>query len=91
MAVGLLLGAVVFYFFPPQSPWAQQLEASCWRLGAILLVLWVAYPDVRRMPAWFWLMLPLVIAVLVFRPKWFVILLPVLIAIALLKPKRPAK
>jgi hypothetical protein len=87
LALLLLLGAGVFWIWPPQGAWSGQLEAACWRGGALASVIWLAYTDVRRMPAWFWLSLPLLTVVLVRWPRRFLYVIPVIIALAILKPQ----
>jgi len=87
-ALLMLAGAVYFWLCPPQSSGAQQLEAACWRLGALLTVVWLAYHEINRMPAWGWAVIPVVMIILVKWPRWLMIsgraLLPVLPAIIVL-------
>ncbi len=88
IAIMLLVGAVIFWIWPPTAQgWQIQLEAACWRLGALMAVLWVAYPQVYHMPAWLLAMLPLLVVVLAIRPRWFLLALPIIIALAILKPQ----
>jgi len=82
-----LLGAVTFWIWPPESAWSGELEAACWRGGALASILWLAYTDLRRMPAWFWLSLPVLVAILVVRPRRFLYVIPFIIALAILKPR----
>jgi len=94
LALLLLFGAVVFWIWPPERASGQQLEAACWRLGTLLAVWWVAYPEVKHMPAWLFGAIPVIIIVLALRPRWLVIAIPILIALAVLKPRifpRPPK
>ena len=53
-----------------------------------MAVLWLAYPQVKRLPAWLLGAIPLLVVILAVRPKWFLILLPIVIALAYLNPKR---
>jgi len=87
IALLLLLGAVAFWIWPPESAWSGELEAACWRGGALAAVLWLAYADIRRMPAWFWLSLPVLIVILAVRPRRFLYVVPIIIALAILKPR----
>jgi hypothetical protein len=82
-----LLGAVTFWVWPPESAWSGQLEAACWRGGALASMLWLAYADIRRMPAWFWLSLPVLAAILVVRPRRFLYVIPIIVVLAILKPR----
>jgi hypothetical protein len=86
-AILLLLGAVSFWIWP-QGNWSAPWEAGCWRMAILLSVLWLAYPDARRVSTWFWLLLPVLLLILVWRPRWFLFLIPLLLLLALLRPKK---
>jgi len=87
IAVLLFLGAVYYWIRPPQGSFQTQMEAACWRAGTLAAVLWLAYGEVRRMPAWFWIALPVLCVVLVRWPKQAVFAIPIIIALALLRPR----
>ena len=91
IAVLLFLGAVAFWIWPPGEAVYQQLEAACWRLGALMGAWWLAYPQVKHTPAWLWGAIPLVILVLAVRPRWLIVAVPILIALAILKPKNTSR
>jgi hypothetical protein len=84
LAIVLLLGAAAFWVWPP-SPGYEQWEAACWRLGAITVMLWLAYPELMRIPVWLLALVPVLAIVLARWPKWFLVLIPVLIVVAILK------
>jgi len=88
VAALLLSGAVALFFFPPQSAGMQQLKAACWRLGPVLFVWWLAYPQAKHLPAWLLGVIPLLVIILAVRPKWIVIAIPILIVFFLLKKRR---
>ena len=52
-----------------------------------MAVLWVAYPEVERMPGWILGAIPALVVVLALRPKWFLIAVPILIGLAILRPR----
>lgn len=87
IALLLLVGAVYFWVWPPQGSFQTQMEAACWRAGALALVIWLAYGDVHRMPAWFWLSLPVLVIVLAKWPKRVVYVIPIVLALAILRPR----
>ncbi len=87
IALLLLIGAVVFWIWPPEGSAGLQLEAACWRVGALMSVLWVAYPQVHHMPVWLWAAIPVLIIILARWPRYFLVAIPVLIALAILKPR----
>ena len=87
MAFALLFGGLVFWIWPFAEPGMQlQIESACWRMGACLAALWLAYPDLRNMPPWIWIALPMLILVLVKWPRLFLILIPLLILYAIFRP-----
>jgi hypothetical protein len=91
MALLLLAGAVVFWFCPPERPWAQELQSACTKIGPLLVVFWLAYEQLRRLPVWIWWAMPVLVWVLAFRARWLLVLVPLLIVLAILMPRRPAR
>ena len=88
----LLVGGVVLWIWPPEEEGYRQLaEPAFWRVGALMAVLWLAYPDVHRMPAWIWTAVPVLIVVLAVRPRWFLFAVPILIVLAILRPRIPPR
>ena len=87
IAIGLLLGAVWFLVWPPDSAATQQFETACRRVGTLMAVLWLAYPQVRHMPGWLWTTLPALVLILAIRPRWLLLAVPLVIALAVLKPR----
>ena len=87
IAIVLFVGAVYFRVYPPEGAFWTQLEAACWRVGALMAVIWLAYPEVVRLPGWLLGMLPILGIVLALRPRYLLIAVPVVIAIAILKPR----
>ena len=87
----LLIGAVVFWIWPPEGAWSQQAKAACWRLGPVMVVLWLAYTDVKRLPPWILGTFPVLLVVLVVRPRLLVIAIPLVVALAILKPRIPSR
>ena len=45
IAIALFVGAVSFHFYPPRDAFWTQMEAACWRVGALMGVIWLAYPE----------------------------------------------
>ncbi len=87
-AVVLLLVGVALTLWPPGETGYQQFLAAAWRVGALMAVLWLAYPEVIRMPVWILGTIPALVVVLAVKPKWFVIALPVMILLVVLSPRR---
>ena len=78
-----------FYYFPRPGGTQQFIHASCIRLGMILLAIWLAYPEIRRIPRWMYRVLLLAAGVVIVQPKAIVIILPALLIIWLLRPRSP--
>ena len=76
---------------PEEQGSMVQFEAACWRIGGCLAVLWLAYPDLRNIPPWFWLALPVLILVLAKWPRMFLLAIPLLILYALIRPRLSVK
>ncbi len=91
IAVVLLCGAAVLWLWPPVEGGYPALEAAFWRVGAVMALLWLAYPDLHRLPAWLWGVLPLLFILLALRPRWFIYLIPVLLAIGILRSWKRAE
>ncbi len=89
VSLALLAGAVWYIFWPPagNSDWQVQLEAACWRLGALLAVLWLAWPQVCRIPPWLVGSVVAPLVILAVKPKLIVLAVPIIIALAILKPR----
>ena len=88
IAIVLLIGGVVLVCWPVEGQGLfAGLNAACWRVGALMAVLWLAYPQIHRMPAWLWAAIPALAVVLAVRPRWFLIALPIVVALAVLRPR----
>jgi hypothetical protein len=87
IALVLLLTAAWFFIRPPNGPLEQEWQAACGRIGTVMLVIWLAYDQLRRLPVWLWWTLPVVFVTLAIRPRWLLILVPVVIVLAILRPR----
>jgi hypothetical protein len=87
LSAAFLLGAAIFFFWPPVGNAGREWEAACFRIGPIFAVLWLAYDDIKRIPWWLWVASPVVLFVL-FKWKYLVLLLiPIIAVVAILKPR----
>lgn len=88
LALLLLFGSGLLFLFQPAWGDTQAIAASALRIGAVLGAIWLAYPELSRLPKW---LVPLLIGVIVaiaFRPKLAFFIVPLVLAILLLRPKR---
>jgi hypothetical protein len=61
------------------------------RLGAIMAVWWLAYPDLRRLPAWLLASMPVLVIVLARWPRYIFLVVPLIVILAVLKPRWGSK
>ncbi len=87
IAALLLIGATYFWWVPPRTAGMQNLMAACWRLGPVLFVWWLAYPQAKSLPAWLAAAIPVLVIILAVRPRWIIIAIPILIAYFVLKKR----
>jgi len=90
IALVLLAAAAALWIWPVDADWREPLKAACTRLGPCMAVLWIAYPDVKRLPVWVVPTIPLLLALLAWRPRLLLVALPIVIALAVLRPKAPS-
>ncbi len=84
----LLASAGGLWLWPAAGEGTLALRAAFFRVGALMAVLWVAYPDVRRIPAWILAVVPLLMAIVALRPRLFPYVIPVILLIAFLRPRK---
>ncbi len=90
--VALVVGLAAYCVADDQDGTMQAVAGSGTRIGAVLLSIWLAFPQISRVPAWMYksgLVSALVIAI---RPKAAFVILPALAFIWLLRPRpNPSK
>jgi hypothetical protein len=77
IAIAALLAAAVFCFYPPLEQY-KALAGPGVRIGSVLAVLWLAWPDLHRLPQWTWYALPLALLALIWARPMLIYLAPVL-------------
>ncbi len=90
IALVLLVCAVALAFVPERGPLTQELWGACARIGVLMIFVWLAYHQLRRIPVWLWYTLPPLLILAAIRPRmiWYLWpLVPALIILAMLKPK----
>ena len=88
IALVLLVVAGALRLWPIEGGGLLGLEAACWRVGVLMVVLWIAYTDVQRIPAWMLGVVPVLMVLVALRPRLFVYVLPVVLCIAILRPRK---
>lgn len=87
LALAMLLTAVVLLLQGHQEGLAYQVEVNSLRVGAFLVVLWLAYADLHRVPPWLWATFVPMLVVIVLKPRWLIIILPIGFLLAILHPR----
>ena len=89
IALVLLLLAAWFYVSPPSGPASQELQAAFARIGVVMVVVWLAYDQLKRVPGWLVWTIPLFAVAFVIPPlrRYLLILVPVVIVLAILRPR----
>ncbi len=85
--VAFVVGVAAHCVADDQDGTMQAVSGSGTRIGAVLLSIWLAFPQISRVPAWMYksgLISALVIAI---RPKAAFVILPALALIWLLRPR----
>ncbi|MGA2031042.1 MAG: hypothetical protein ABSG68_02195 [Thermoguttaceae bacterium] len=91
IAILLLAIGLSSWLWLPGEGWQQSFQAVCCRVGAVMAALWLAYPDLERMPGWIWAIVPALVLIVAKWPKLLLLVIPALIVAALMKPKLGGK
>ena len=75
IAGGMLIGAVVLHFAAPD---AIAAKAVCVRVGIVLFAVWLAMPELERIPKWMFASLLGGVLMVVVRPPSIVVVVPAL-------------
>lgn len=90
-AIALLaISAALFLFSDADaldSGW-QQLTAACLRVGLTMGALWLAWPQLERLPSWLIVGVFTGLVLLALRPKLFPVALVIAIGVSILRPRR---
>jgi len=89
-AIVLLSGAVAFFIWPPESAAMEGLHSACTRVGSLCAVLWLAYRELQRLPAWLASVLPIAAILVAYRPRWAIIVIPLVFTLMILGRKKKA-
>jgi hypothetical protein len=89
IAIGFLLLGLATTIWPSGGAGQQWYESMGWRLGAVMALWWLAYPEASKLPVWTWFVPPIVFLLLLTKgaTKW--VLLGLLVAIVVLTLLRP--
>lgn len=88
LGLALIVGAIRYLIVPPSNEFHLMFEAACRRMGILCVLLWLAYPELKKLPSWLALTVPFVTAVVVFRPRYGLVLVPLVLLILFLRPRK---
>lgn len=88
LGLALIVGAIRYLIVPPSTEFHLMFEAACRRMGILCVLLWLAYPELKRLPSWLALTVPFVTAVVAFRPRYALVLVPLVLLILFLRPRK---
>ena len=77
IAVAALALAATIAFYPPFAEYKAAGGVGL-RVGSVLAVFWLAWPDLYRLPQWAWYVLPFAILALIYARSILLYLSPVL-------------
>jgi hypothetical protein len=89
IALVLLLLAAWFYVSPPTGPVGQELQAAFGRIGVVMVVIWLAYDQLKRVSGWLVWTIPVLATAFVIPPlrRYLLLLVPLVIVLAILRPR----
>jgi len=88
LGILLLCSGLVLTLARPSWEGMESFRAAALRLGPFLVVIWLGFPQLQRLPSWLFWTFPVLLLVLAFRPRWFLVLLPLLLALVIINPYR---
>ncbi|MDR1269849.1 MAG: hypothetical protein LBK82_10020 [Planctomycetaceae bacterium] len=91
IATILLIIAVISVALWTNDPVHYRPIAAIIRFSPILFLFWLAWSDLRRIPFWVWLVMPVVLILCAFKPALWFIVIPVAIFSLFIMPKKKKK
>ncbi|MDO4585129.1 MAG: hypothetical protein Q4D62_13625 [Planctomycetia bacterium] len=80
----LLCGVILWLLGYSQQPQILPYYSICWRLGPVLALWWLAWNQLKILPAWAYLSVPMVLVALVINRKLVLLAIPLAILLSLL-------
>jgi len=75
IALASFASAAITCCYPPLASY-QPAAGIGLRIGSVLGVLWLAWPDLHRLPSWVWYALPIGLVMLIYARGYLVLLFP---------------
>jgi hypothetical protein len=80
IALTLILGWVWLTFWPLNTDWSEPLRAACSRVGWTMGALWLALPQLVRLPGWLLKAIAIIAVICAYKPRIALFAVPLLIA-----------
>ncbi|MDO4587531.1 MAG: hypothetical protein Q4C95_09575 [Planctomycetia bacterium] len=86
--IGILIGAWRSY---QNGTSDDPISEACNRIGIMMFILWVAWPELVRLPRWFYISIPIIMAIAAWRPMILIYACPLLLLYWFLLPNKKSK
>lgn len=83
----LVMGGYLHWFPPEGIDNTEGLEAAGLRVGLVMVALWLAYPELVKLPTWISVATFVATPIIAWRPRAALIVLPVLLVTWILYPR----
>ena len=83
----LLTGGVYLSLVDHDDGFTAGLHAACWRVGGLLVAIWIAHPQLVRLPAWIYAVGCAAAVAIAVRPRLAIIVVPLVLAALWLRPR----
>jgi len=87
IAIALLGVGIFFLIWPPRDSALQWLHGSSVRIGVVLLAVWLAWPEISRVPRWMYGLVTAGILIVMIQPKLVAFVVPALVVVWFLRPR----
>ena len=88
IALVLIVAAIALRLWPQSWGAYEALLGACTRVGLVMGALWLAQPQVARLPSWTFDAILVTGVIVAVRPKLILIAVPLAFAIWLLRPRK---
>ena len=90
LAVLLFAAGLLLLLSPSNTDWQQAMLGSTVRIGLVLFAVWLAYPQLSRVPTWMFRAVLAASLIVAWRPKLALLAIPLLVVIWILRPRGKA-
>ena len=88
IAIVLIGSAVALWARPLQWDGYAALLGACVRIGAVMAAIWLAHPQLVKLPSWVPGVVVVAAIIVALRPKLIFIALPLLLLLLWLRPRK---